>query len=220
MIRPYLLCMKQSPRILLPLLLTSLLVFVWPLNASAQNLAEQINQAEEVARDNKAGTDSARTIAQTLGQAFGPGEDTEALLAKAQEMAAANPAEAAAIAAAATVFAPSEAARIAATVAAAVPGAATAVAAAVAGVAPASADAIAAAVIAAVPTADPGTIYNAVGSSDGDGGGSGGGGGGDGGGGPVLPAGFGGGGGGGTVNTSEPAPTPRPVPPTPTPDSQ
>lgn len=200
--------MHLPPFLAVTILIATLAFSFLPGPAFAQSLAEQIAQAEEVARRNDAAETTARKIAQTLGQAFGPGQDSEALLAAARQMAEAAPAEAAAIAAAATVFVPSEAERIAAAIAAIVPNSAAAVAAAVAQVAPAKAEAIAAAVIAAVPDADPIAINNAVGTQTGDdGGGSGGGGTGDGGG-PALPAGFGGGGGGGSVSDSDPAPTP------------
>ena len=76
------------------------LVLVLHSPASPQNLAGQIAQAEEVAKDQEASADSAKSIAQTLGSAFGPGEDVDALFSAAQQLAAAQPGDAAAIAAA------------------------------------------------------------------------------------------------------------------------
>lgn len=66
----------------------------------AQNLAGQIAQAEEVAKDQESSAESAKSIAQTLGSAFSPGEDVDALFSAAQQLAAAQPGDVAAIAAA------------------------------------------------------------------------------------------------------------------------
>jgi uncharacterized membrane protein YgcG len=185
----------------------------------AQSLADQMAQAEEVAKDQDAA--DAASIAQTLGNAFGAGQDTNALLEAAQQLAASNPGDAAAISAAATVFIPTEAPRIAAAIASIVPGAAPAIAAAAASVAtaagvpnaatsvaaavaqtvPSSAGAVADAVVAAVPDASPDAVNAAVTAAASDGGSGGGGTGGSTGSVP-LPSGFAGGGGGGSGGTT------------------
>lgn len=136
-------------------------VLTAPLQVFAQDLATQRAQAQQVASTN--GASNAADIATQLAEAFGAQQNTEALISKAKSMAEANPAQAKAIAAAATVFSPSSAVEIARTIASipAVQVNAAAVAAAVAAVVPASAPAIAGAVAAAVP-AQTSAIQSAV----------------------------------------------------------
>jgi hypothetical protein len=141
----------------------------------AQDLAAQQAQAQQVASNNGAARPA--EIASQLAEAFGAQKNTDALLAKAVQLTDANPSEAAAIAAAAAVFAPSSAPLIARTIAALSSvqsqsgggykstvedfDPAAQIAAAVAAVAPASAAAIAAAVAAAAP-ASTAAIQSAV----------------------------------------------------------
>lgn len=138
-----------------PLLLVVFSVVIMATSLPAQSLTQQIAEAEKVAIQNESPEDSAKSIAETLGEAFGPDSDSAALIARAEQLAQQKPDEAAAIAAAAAVFVPNLAPRIAAAIASAVPAAAPAIAAAVAGVAPAAAPAIAAAVASAVPATAP-----------------------------------------------------------------
>ncbi len=146
-------------------LLCGILLLTTTTESFGQNLAQKTAQAEAVAAQNDAPADDAKTIAQTLAEAFGPDSDTSALLAAAQALTSARPDEASAIAAAAAVFAPDIAANIAAAVASAAPSQAAAVAAAVASVAPSQAAAVAAAVANAVPSqaaAVAGAVASAV----------------------------------------------------------
>jgi hypothetical protein len=124
-------------------------------------LAAQQAQARQVAASN--GAADPADIAAQLAEAFGAGQNTEALISKATQLAEANPAEAKAIAAAAAVFSPSSAAQIARAIASipAVQADAAAVAAAVAAVAPSNAAAIAAAVAGVAP-ASAAAIMSAV----------------------------------------------------------
>jgi len=142
-------------------LLNLVALLLAPCLVQAQGLADQRAQAQQVAQSN--GANNAASIAGQLAAAFGNQQNTEALIAKAKQMAEASPDQAKAIAAAAAVFAPSSAAQIARTIASipAVQANAAAVAAAVAAVVPASAPAIAAAVAAAVP-AQAAAIQTAV----------------------------------------------------------
>ena len=157
----------------------------------AQSLEEQKENAAKIAASQGKSPTTAESIAQSLGDAFGPNEDSEALLKAVEQMSAQNPDDAPAIAAAATAFIPT-------------PEFAALAAAAAARGAPNAASAIAAAVSAAVPTADSATVAQAAqqGATEGttDSGGSGGGG--SGGAAPLAPTGFGGGGGG--TSTSSP----------------
>lgn len=111
--------------------------------------------AAEIAMDNELSPAEAKAIAEALGDAFGPGENAAALLAKVQELAESRPDQAAAIAAASTVFVPTPdfAIRAAQTASAAAPVAAAAIAGAVASAVPSAAPAIAAAVTTVVPSA-------------------------------------------------------------------
>jgi len=128
-----------------------LAVLIAPQLVQAQDLAAQQAQAQQVAASN--GAADPADIAAQLAEAFGAGQNTEALISKATQLAEANPSEAKAIAAAAAVFSPSSAAQIARAIASipAVQADAAAVAAAVAAVAPNSAAAIAAAVAGVAP---------------------------------------------------------------------
>jgi len=97
------------------LLLVLSAVLALPQLVLAQNLSEpMLNKlsltAQQRAINNGAGN-SAGDIAAQLTESFGTSQNTEALLAKAKQLAEANPAQAAAIAAAASVFAPGAAAR-------------------------------------------------------------------------------------------------------------
>jgi len=209
--------MKTSHRLFLPACLLAVLVyFASPHAASAQDLAQQIVQAEEVAKQNDANPRNAKNYASTLGQAFGPSGNYDALLAAAQQLAQQRPADSAAIAAAAAVFvSPRQAARLAAALAATSPAYAASIASAVAGVHPSAASNITAAV-GRVPGVDLTSFDKNGGASDagGDGGWWGMGGAGA----PMLSGfGFGGGGGGGgstatTTASAAPAPTPAPAP--------
>ncbi len=77
-----------------------------PHTTVAQNLAQQTVQAEAVAAQNGATPQRAQNYANTLAQAFGERGDVGALANAAQQLAAQRPADAAAIAAAASVFVP------------------------------------------------------------------------------------------------------------------
>lgn len=185
-------------------------------SAAGQTLEEQKSSAEKIAISEGKDQAKAKSIAEALGNSFGAGENSDALLQIVEQMCSQNPNDAAAVAAAATAFnsspdfaarlaaaaaqaAPSAAAAIAGAVAAAVPSAATAIAQSVAGVAPTQQQAIAEAVINKVPGVDPIAINQAVqegsqtgstSDSDGTGGGS-----------APVPTAFGGGGGGATTTT-------------------
>ena len=153
------------------IILIALAVAALPHFAFAQDLAAQRVQAQQVAAAN--GASRPAEIAAQLAEAYGAAQNTELLVAKARQLAEESPAEAPAIAAAATVFSPSSAVLIARTIAAlpALQGRsdykgtvgdykgtvgdptdpAAMIAAAVAAVAPESAAAIAAAVSAVAP---------------------------------------------------------------------
>jgi hypothetical protein len=148
-----------TPTVKTILLLLTLLIT--PQLIQAQDLAAQQAQARQVAASN--GAADPADIAAQLAEAFGAGQNTEALISKATQLAEANPAEAKAIAAAAAVFSPSSAAQIARAIASipAVQADAAAVAAAVAAVAPSNAAAIAAAVAGVAP-ASAAAIMSAV----------------------------------------------------------
>ena len=187
------------------LLLTLILLLALPVaHLAAQSLDEQKAKAEEIAlsTDSVTQAEEARSIAESLGDAFGQEEDVDALLERVRTLSTANPDKADAIAAAATAFVPTPefAARAAAAAARAVPAMAPQIAQAVARAVPSAASAIAAAVKAAAPNADPAAIDKAAeqGAAQGQGGGVGGPGiGGGGQGGVNLPGGSSGGGGGG-----------------------
>ena len=179
--------------------LAALLIGFVPLAAQAQNLEQQKAEAKALAeaQPSKPSADQATQIANELGDAFGPGGDEDALLAKVTELCAADPGQADAVAAAATAFKKT-------------PEFLNKLAGAAAAGAPNQAGAIAAAIKAAVPSANLAALQAAAagGAAAGsDGGGGGGGSPGT----PVLPTAGGGGGGGGGGT----APTPTPVPPPP-----
>ena len=158
--------------------------------AGAQNLEQQKETAAKIAAAQGKDEAKATSIAQNLGDAFGPSEDSEALLQAVEQMSAQSPDDAAAIAAAATAFNPT-------------PEFAARAAAAAARGAPSAANAIAAAVASAVPTADAAVIAQAAqtGAQEGTAvsGDSGGGSGGS----PPAPTGFGGGGGGSSGSSGD-----------------
>lgn len=191
-------------------LLTVALLFSLPIaRLAAQSLDEKKAKAEEIAlsTDSVTQAEEARSIAESLGDAFGQEENVDALLERVRTLSTANPDKADAIAAAATAFLPTPefAARAAAAAASVVPSAAAKIARAVAAAVPSAAAAIANAVIGALPNPpDQNTIQQIrdaaqQGAQSGGGGGVGGPGigGGGGQGGVNLPGGSSGGGGGG-----------------------
>ena len=161
-------------------------------NVTAQSLDQKKENAAQIALSQGKDKAKAETIARDLGNAFGPAEDSDALLQAVEKMALQSPDDAAASAAAATAFNPT-------------PEFAQSVAAVAARAVPSAANAIAAAVSSAVPSADAGAIAKATqqGALDGaaDSGGSGESG--SGGGSPPLPSGFGGGGGSSTSSSGD-----------------
>lgn len=190
-------------------LFTLTLLLVLPAaQLSAESLEQQKAKAQEIALSNEEVTEveDARSIADSLGDAFGEEENVDALLQRVKTLSTANPDKAAAIAAAATAFVPTPefAARVAAAAASVVPAAAANIARAVSAAVPSAATAIANAVIGALPTPPDQQTSLAIkdaasqGSQSGTGGGVGGPGigGGGGQGGVNLPSGGGGGGGG------------------------
>lgn len=162
-------------------------------NAAGQTLEQQKEAAAKLAAAQGTSEEKAETIARDLGDAFGPGENSDALLQAVEQMAAQSPDDAAAIAAAATAFNPT-------------PEFATRVAQAASRAAPSSASAIAAAVSSAVPSADSTAVAQAAQQGAQEGTATSGGGGGEsgsGGGSPPLPTGFGGGGGSSTSSSGD-----------------
>ena len=193
---------KQSARFIF--IAVSLLATLLCANLGAQTLDQQKATAADIAKQDAAVTeDQAQSIADSLAEAFGAGEDMDALLARLSELSTAHPEQAAAIAAASTAFLPTPefAARAAAAAARAVPAEAADIAQSVSRAVPAAAAEVAAAVKNAAPNADPGAIDAAAdqGAQQGSGGGEGGGGGG--GGGVLMPSGAAGGSGGGSGGT-------------------
>jgi uncharacterized membrane protein YgcG len=188
-----------------------LLLLTLPQGVHAESLAEQKTEAASIALESPSVTtqENADAIAESLGNAFGADEDTEALLAKVKELCEASPAKADAIAAAATAFVPTPefAAKVAAVAAKAAPAQAAAIATSVSRAVPSASTAIAAAILKAVPGANGAAVAAAAqqGAQQAP---SGGGFGGGSGGGPFLPGGAGGGGGGGSGGGGTPVPTP------------
>lgn len=119
----------------------------------AQDLPSQTAAAEKIAAGNNVSEAAAKQIAADLAEAFGPQGNSDALLQAVEQMSAQNPANAPAIAAAATAFntSPEFAARAAAAATRGAPSAAVAIAAAVTSAVPAAATAIAQSVSAVVP---------------------------------------------------------------------
>jgi len=199
--------------------LAALVFLAAPHTTVAQNLAQQTVQAEAVAAQEGAPPQRAQSYASALAQAFGERGDVGALTNAAQQLAAQRPADAAAIAAAASVFVSGpQVDVIAAAVTAVAPAFAADISRAVGAVHPDRSQSIANAV-AAVPGTDRNAIMATVPPGDSD---SGFGGGGGGAGGPGLGGyGFGGGGGGGGGGTATTSTSPTPAPaPTPRPDTQ
>lgn len=199
--------MKNSvPKYLL--VATVLFTAIFCARVNAADLKKQIAHATEIADSfDSVNQELAKSIADSLGEAFGEQEDMDALIARVGKLSEAQPKFADAIAAASTAFIPTDeagvyAARLAAAAARAVPSKAADIARAVSRQVPSAAGAIANAIKGAVPGANPGQIDNAAqqGANEGTSGGTPGapGGGGAGaGGGVILPGGGGGGGGGG-----------------------
>lgn len=80
--------------------------------AAAQNLTDQISAATKVAVTSGAPEAEAKAIAETLGNAFGPQGDNQALLNAVAQLVGANPEQETAVAEAAKVFAKDQAAQI------------------------------------------------------------------------------------------------------------
>lgn len=162
-------------------LLCSLTLVLPATSTFAQSLQQQREEAAKVAQENNVSPEEAEAIAETLAKAFGPNQDSAALMSTAEGLAKSNPDQAAAIAAAACVFAPELAPQIAALIAAAAPNAASSIVAAVSKVVPSQATAVSAAVAAVLATSRDGGGYGGYGGvnlpSGGGGGGSSGGGG-------------------------------------------
>lgn len=158
-------------------------------NAMGQTLEQRKEAAAKFAAAQGISEAKSLSIAQNLGNAFGPGQDSDALLQAVEQMAAQSPEDAAAIAAAATAFNPT-------------PEFATRVAQRASRAAPSAVSAIVSAVSSALPVSDSAAVALAAQQGVQDGkatsGGSGGSdvGSGSGGAPPPVPTGFGGGGGG------------------------
>jgi hypothetical protein len=80
--------------------------------AAAQNLTDQISAAAKVAVTSGAPEADAKAIAESLGNAFGPQGDVQALLNAVAQLVGANPDQETAVAEAAKVFAKDQADQI------------------------------------------------------------------------------------------------------------